>query len=331
MGAAVLRSPWDGHPVKLTDALFDCPKLPVIARDLTTDGFYSLDDPTHSIVDPVRLEAYKRSSGGVKAAGAELVRAADAFRSSGSRSAGKCVVDSLLGLAGQGSLTGKMSSSQAYYVQGWIAGTFAISYLKVRDAGLASPEQRQIIAGWLESIGDATRRWYDAAGAKRGNSARNNHFYWAGLELVAIGVAADDRKDFEWGLGTYEAGVIQIGTDGTLPLEMARGARALHYHLYALAPLVLLAEFGEANGLDLYAAHGGAIHRLVKVSIEGTAHPEFFVAATGKSQEGSRTLSGDQIGWAPPYVRRFPNPEIENYIKNARSLSSLYLGGLPPP
>ena len=58
---------------------------------------------------------------------------------------------------------------------------------------------------------------------------------------------------FDWAMAAYDNGVNQIRPDGTLPLEMARGRRAFHYHLYALAPLVLLAEFGEANQLDLYA------------------------------------------------------------------------------
>jgi poly(beta-D-mannuronate) lyase len=47
-------------------------------------------------------------------------------------------------------------------------------------------------------------------------------------------------------------------------------------------------------------------------------------------QEVSKTISGDQIGWAPPYVKRFPNPALEHMIQTAPSLSVFYLGGLPP-
>ena len=146
----------------------------------------------------------------------------------------------------------------------------------------------------------------------------------------AIGVAADDRKDFNWAMRTYDNGVDQIQPDGALPLEMARGARALHYHLYALAPLVLLAEFGEANRLDLYAHANGAIHRLVNFSVAGLKDPTPFATATGVQQEVPKTISGDQIGWAPPYAQRFPNPALEQMIEAAPSLSVYYLGGLPP-
>jgi len=41
-------------------------------------------------------------------------------------------------------------------------------------------------------------------------------------------------------------------------------------------------------------------------------------------------MTGDQIGWAPPYVQRFPNPAMEQMIEAAPSLSVYYLGGLPP-
>ena len=58
----------------MTEAAYACPALAHIAPDLVTDGFYRLDDPTHSIIDPVRQEAYKKSSDGVKAVGMSVVR-----------------------------------------------------------------------------------------------------------------------------------------------------------------------------------------------------------------------------------------------------------------
>ena len=172
-------------------------------------------------------------------------------------------------LAQERALAGKMSSNQAYYVQGWVVGAVAIAYLKIRETGLATPQQTETIANWMQSVGEQTIRYYDGHRKAGHGDSQNNHLYWAGVELAAIGVAANNRKDFDWAMATYDNGVDQIQPDGTLPLEMARGARALHYHLYALAPLVLLAEFGEANHLDLYSHANGAIHRLVNFSVAG--------------------------------------------------------------
>jgi poly(beta-D-mannuronate) lyase len=325
-----LRSPWDGKPVTITEAGYACPAMAHIAPDLVTDGFYRLDDPTHSIIDPVRQEAYRKSSDGVKNVGMGIVKAADDFRSTGSRAAAQCAVAQIVTLAGEHSLAGKMSSNQAYYVQGWVVGAIAIAYLKVRETGIATPQQTDAIAKWMESVGEQTKNYYDSHKRVGHGDSQNNHLYWAGVELAAIGVAANNRKDFDWAMATYDNGVNQIRPDGSLPLEMARNSRALHYHLYALAPLVLLAEFGEANHLDMYAHAKGAIHRLVDFSIAGLKDPTPFAKATGVQQEVPKVVSGDQIGWAPPYVERFPNPELERLVKAAPSLSVYYLGGLPP-
>ncbi len=325
-----LRSPWDGKSITKTDLAYPCPTLASIPPDLVTDGFYRLDDPTHSIIDPARQDAYNKSSGVVKAVGSAIVKAADEYRTSGSRQAAECATSQIVAMAKNKSLSGKMSSGQAYYVQGWVVGAVAIAYLKVRDAGYATPEQAGSIAKWLQSVGEQTKAFYGARKTSGQGDGQNNHLYWAGVELAGIGVAANDRRDFDWAMATYDDGVNQIRPDGTLPLEMARGGRALHYHLYALAPLVLLAEFGEANGLDLYAHADGAIHRLVNVTVTGLRDPALFEKAAGVKQEVPKVVSGDQIGWAPPYVRRFPNPELSRLIKEAPSLSVYYLGGLPP-
>src|SRR6266478_5903058 len=280
-----LRSPWDGKPITMTEATYACPAIAHIAPDLVTDGFYRLDDPTHSIIDPVRQEAYRKSSDGVKAVGMAIVKAADGYRTTGSRGAAQCAMAQILTLAQEHSLAGKMSSNQAYYVQGWVVGAVAIAYLKIRESGIATRQEAETIAKWMQSVGEQTKSYYDAHKRVGHGDSQNNHLYWAGVELAAIGVAADDRNDFDWAMATYDNGVDQIQPDGALPLEMARGGRALHYLLYALAPLVLLAEFGEGNHLDLYTHANGAIHRLVNFSVAGLKDPAPFAKATGVQQE----------------------------------------------
>jgi poly(beta-D-mannuronate) lyase len=323
------RSPWDVAKIKVTNAAYTCPVMEPVPADLVMDGFYRLDDPTHSIIDPVRQAAYAKAAGPVKGDGLKIVAAADAFRQTGSRSAAMCVIHAATMMAAANSMAGKMSSNQADYVQGWIAGQIAIDYLKVRGYGFSTAAEDESVGLWLKRIAEQTKRYYANSGKGDGN--RNNHYYWAGIEVTAIGVMANDRNDFDWGIATYADGIDRIQPDGTLPLEMARGARALHYHLYAIAPLVLLAEFGEANGMPLYARDGEAIRKLVSTSVHGVIDPALFVQRTGVKQESETPLSGDQIGWAPPYERRFPDPVLKAMIEHASTLSVFYLGGLPPP
>jgi poly(beta-D-mannuronate) lyase len=327
--AQAIRSPWDGHPVAITAAADTCPTLPAIPADLTTDGFYRTDDPTHSIIDPKRMEAYSRSSGPVKAATTAIVKQADLYRITGSRAAALCTGTLLYAMARTNALGGRMSSSQAYYVQGWLAGSLALAYLKVRESGLERAEQSEAIAAWLARLGASTRNWYDAALARKPEG--NNHLYWAGLELCAISAVTGDNKDFNWCLATYRNGVQQIAADGTLPLEMARGERALHYHLYALAPLVLIAEFGEDNGVPLYAEDHHALRRLVHTAVAGLSDPAPFIHQTGVAQQMENHPGGDALAWAPPYLARFPDSTLQRYVAQAPTLFSLYLGGLPAP
>ena len=324
-----MRSPWDQSRVILTAAPYNCPAPVHLSPDLTTDGFYS--DSKSSIIDPARWKAYQESSGPIKNLGTQAVDAADAYRSTGGRSAAECVLKLLDTAATDCVLTGKMSSRQAYYVQGWVIGALAIAYLKVRDSGLVSAGENATLAAWMKAVAQQTMDYYDAARAKPGGESQNNHLYWAGVEVAAIAIGANDRRMFDWAVAAYRNGVGQITPEGTLPLEMRRGQRALHYHLYAIAPLVYLAEFGDDNGIDLFAENDYALKRLVNRAIASLNGSEYFNHETGIKQD---TPDGppiaEEISWAKIYVKHFPDPAIESLLAKATSLSYMYLGGLPP-
>jgi len=323
-GAATLRSPWDGHPVTSTDAPYACPAIVHLSRDLTTDGFYS--DSKSSIIDPAKWKAYSESSGPYKNLGQVIVNAADAWRSTGSREAASCALSHMEAAARDGVFTGKMSSHQAYYVQGWVIGAIAVGWLKVRDSGLETPALHDLIVPWIVSVTEQTVDFYDSS------HARNNHLYWAGVEAAAAGVAANDRKLFDWAVAGYRAGIAEIQPDGSMPLEMARGQRALHYHLYALSPLVYIAEFGQVNGIDLYAERDHALARLERLCVDGLKNNQFFEKATGIPQDTPTpgAPAAEQISWGVIWQSRFPDPTLASILAQAGSLSYMYLGGLPP-
>ncbi len=207
----------------------------------------------------------------------------------------------------------------------------AIAYLKVRDSGLVLPEQKRDILPWIVKVVQQTVDYYDTRRRKETGDSQNNHLYWAGVEISAAGIAANDRKLFDWGIDAYHAGVAKIESDGSLPLEMRRGQRALHYHLFAVSPLVYLAEFGEDNGLNLYAEHNYAIKKLAVLSTQGLVDNSYFVKAAGIAQDTPKgPPTAEEISWAKIYVARFPDPAISKLLAQAPSLSYMYLGGLPP-
>jgi len=324
-----LHSPWDTKKVALTEVPYACPEAPHLSPDLTTSGFYS--DSNGSIIDPVKWKAYGESSGPIKKLGDLTSAAADAYRATGSKQAAMCVLQLEKVAALDHVLTGKMSSSQAYYVQGWVIGALGISFLKVRGSGVIHPKDARLLTDWMREVSRQTIGYYDDLLAKPGHENGNNHLYWAGVQVGAIGIAANDRKMFDWAMAAYRNGVRQITPEGTLPEEMRRGQRALHYHLYAASPLVYLAEFGKDNGLDLYSENDGAIKRLVRRATEGLSGSGYFDRQSGIHQDAPNgPPTGEEIGWAKIYVKRFPDPAISALLSKAASLYYMYLGGLPP-
>jgi poly(beta-D-mannuronate) lyase len=227
-------------------------------------------------------------------------------------------------------LAGSMKTAQATYVQGSGLSSWAIAYLKVRGANAASYEESIEISAWLKKLAEENRDYYEGNGHNAHSDAHNYHLYWAGLAISAAGVASEDRKLFNWGMNAYREGAREITNDGTLPLEMQRAGRALYYHLYALAPLVMLAELGESNGIDLYAEKHHAIQRLVDRCAAGLQDPSYFVQHTGLPQDMPADLDAWEIGWAKPYIRRFPNANLSGLLSKAPNLSYATWGGLPP-
>ena len=312
--------------VKVTDAAYTCPAAIHLSADLTTNSFYS--DSKGSIIDPVKWKAYQESSGPVKQLGQDANDAADAFQTTGSKAAAECVLTLEKTAALDHALTGKMSSNQAYFVQGWIVGALGIDLLKVRGSGVVSKADTKLLTDWMKTVSQQTMDFYNARLEK--NPLGQNHFYWAGVQVGAIAIAANDRPLFDWAVKMYRTGTKEIAADGTMSEEMRRGQRALHYHLYAASPLVYIAEFGEVNGIDLYSENNYALKRLVDLSIQGLEGSGFFDKATGIKQDlPDGPPSAEAIGWAKVYVHRFPDPAISKLISQAPSLGYLYLGGLP--
>lgn len=329
-----LRSPWDVHPVTVRHEDYRCPTAPVLPYDIVASDYYS--DSKHSVVDEKRKAAYDEVKAQYLQVTHDAEEAADHFQQTGSTQAAACVMKVLEVQAQANAMTGSMSTNQANYMQGWTMGALAITYLKVRTAGPvalgATPEQTAAVQAWMKKVGQQVKDYFQARREKRTTDGQNNHLYWAGFTAMAVGVAVNDRALYDWGVGTYEDGVRLITPDGTLPLEIARGQRALHYHLFALAPLVTMAEIGEANGQDLYSYDHSALHLLVSRSMAGLADNRFFAEKAGAVQDTPEKggIKSDDVIWVTPYVRRFPDPRISSLLQQGGGKPYDYLGGMPP-
>jgi len=327
-GAEKLKSPWDGQTVALTDAPHKCPDPPPFAKSMDAESYYT--DANHSIIDEAKRDAERKATQAPTHLGQWAGQAADAYRTTGSKAGAVCVYSLLAAAADAKAWTATMPTNQSTYEQKWLLAGTSMAYLKVRASGLGTPEQDAAIQGWLGTLADRIKDYVEDKRKNPNSDAWNNHLYWAGLAVAASGVARNDARDFKWGVGAYKIGVGEIQPSGVLMREMGRAGKALHYHLYALAPLIMIAELGEANGMDLYAENKGAIHRLVTISEAGLKDPGIFKKATGVEQDVSDSISGSDIGWAVPYVKRFPDAQLSKWIAEAKTTAFWQWGGLPP-
>ncbi|MBI4191004.1 MAG: alginate lyase family protein [Betaproteobacteria bacterium] len=322
--ASTLRSPFPQvQPAAPAAAMsFVCLPAPPAVRDITANRYYS--DAASSVIDPALerrnkfavkpLEDYLRS----------FSRMTDLYTRSGAEAVAACALGWLDAWAQGGAMLGSMSSSQADYHRNWTLAGLALNYLKIRDSTALDAAGKQRVEAWLHKLAHAVRPYFDDP-----RRTRNNHFYWAGLAVAAAGVAANDRALFDWGVGVYREALTHMTPAGTLPLEMARRTRAVHYHNFALAPLVLIAEIGAANDTPLYAESDRALHRLVARTVSGMMDPSYFErAAQAKQDEPPR---GGVLAWAEPYLKRFPDaglpPEWKEQIVRARPVAYPTLGG----
>jgi len=323
-----LKSPWDARPVVLTDAPYTCPAPPPFSRSLDAEGYYV--DAHHSVIDPVKKAAYEKAAEAPDHLGEWTAQAADAYLRHGSRAGAQCVYTLLSAAAEARAWSATMPTGQAHYVQKWLLAATAMAYLKVRNTQVGTPEQDKAIQKWFGELSDRIEDYVDSKLKNPGSDAWNNHRYWSGLAVGAAGVARNDAREFHFGMDAFKCGVDQIQESGVLPLELARAGMALHYHLYALAPLIMLAELGELNGVDTYAENHHAIDRLVNLCEQGLLHPEIFKKGTGVEQNLPDKIAGATIGWAVPYVKRHPDPQLSAWLAQAEYTSFWQWGGLPP-
>jgi poly(beta-D-mannuronate) lyase len=273
-----------------------CPPVPAPVVDLDVERFYG--DKAGSKVDATKLAAHDAAVAPLAAFLREVTQNADkAMRRTSKRSRDEvaaCTLTWLEGWAKGGALLGVMKSQQSEYQRKWDFTGLALAYVKVRP--FASPQQRVVIQGWLVRLADQSRAFFDDPGR-----TRNNHWYWLGLGLAAVGL--DSPKHWEMARNIMRDAARDVAADGTLPKEMERQGRALFYHAFAVMPLVVMAEIGASRGEDWYGVRAGALHRLVATTHAGLVEPATFARLAGVAQE--RPVN-TRAGWLQLYGSRFP-------------------------
>lgn len=272
-----------------------CPEPPPPVRDLDIPRFYG--DAQGSRIDPVAAAKHKAAVAPLTAFLRQVVAETDKAVRKHDATAAACPLSWIAAWAKGEAWLGKMGTKQAEYERKWDLGGVALAYLKLKP--YASPAQRRTIEPWLIRFADAA-----AAFQLHPERRRNNHLYWLGLGLAATALAADSPRHWDGARKIMHEAAGHVAGDGTLPLELERGARAVHYHAFAVTPLIAMAEIAARRGEDWYALGNGALHRLVAMTIAGLVEPERFDILAGTAQERP---PGTGVGWLTLYGLRFPD------------------------
>ncbi|AOJ91036.1 poly(beta-D-mannuronate) lyase [Burkholderia sp. MSMB0856] len=233
-----------------------------------------------------------------------------------------CAVMQLESWAQADALMGPISGYQGYYERSWAGTDFAMVILRMpRDVRDANRARLDAIGPWLERIAIATRD------SEAINHLHNNLVYWAGLDLIAIGTVTNNANLVDSGLLRVREGIRDIGPDGALAREVKRGNRALHYHTFALLPLVFAAELVQRRHINLYRENDGAIGRLANLVIDAVDDPASFAKITPIRQELFPWTLRDELAWVEPYYARFGDRRLPAIIAPRRPFSEWRLGG----
>lgn len=328
--AEPLRSPFD---VTERRALFgtkgealSCPSPPPPVRDLTFSGFYADAGQGSSIVDPDAKKAYEHATRAISQYETRLTEMSDLYvRSHPSRAEiAACVLDWLHSWARGEAMLGR-ATDQGGYVRKWGLAPVSASYLKILSEPSLDAAKRSVAARWIARWASVVKTDY-SSGAHRA-SRQNNHLYWAAWSIILAGVVLNDAALYKWALDRYRFAMSQIQSDGTLPLEMERKSKALHYHILSAAPLALVAETLAQNGSDPFSWGDGALHRLVKRTVAGLEDPSYFQRLAGVKQEPVGGINGSDLAWMEPYFARFHDVTLAKWLHRFRPMKNRRLGG----
>lgn len=249
-----------------------------------------------------------------------------------------CGLDWLHAWAKEDALMGHIKGRQGFYARKWASGSIALAYLKIRDHPGLNEGKKKALEIWIGRLAEIVE---DSSTGE--TSRRNNHAYWNGLTNMANAIVLNRKRLFESAIASYRLALSEMRSDGILPLELDRKEHALHYHNFALSPLVFIAEMAARQGIDLYREQSprypsssddgrGAIHKLVDLVIRSLDEPGYFkkfssIPQAARKGKISDYISDLELTWMEPYYARFKEPRLARFLCRLRPIYNWRTGG----
>lgn len=305
-------------PVELTG-----PPAPVVK--LAMESKYAVGDEESAQIDQARDERYRAQLQPIQFYTSELTKLADKYAQMKPAPVEVALrAGSWMDAWAQAGALTQPTTDQGRVVAGWETIPVALSWVKIRDARGVSGYGRSI-EPWLRGLGAQTRQAATTVPDER--SRNNNHLYWAGWSNLSVAMATGDGAAADFARGVLAKAQGQVAANGSLPLELERGPRALQYHNYSLGPLMLMATTFAANGEPSAFAPGSPLMRLADLTLRGLDDPSLFKALNGEEQTLEGIVWRSQLAWLEPYYARTGDKRALTWLGRYRPMRSPRLGG----
>ena len=206
------------------------------------------------------------------------------------------------------------------------AYSFAKQVIKI------SSEEDKIIKDWFKKIVKKNShlmygKIYNYGAAAGTPKRAHNHALSSAVAHMELGILLNDNKEFRKAFKNYEAAIKYQRKDGSLPIEVRRGGRAMFYQGRAMTALAVIAIIAENQGYNIWDLNfkGKNYHNLVKFFIDFTENNEivFKYAKENRSPGPAKNYkiqdlkqnTGSHWGWMYAYVSRFSDHENVKRLK----------------
>ena len=225
----------------------------------------------------------------------------------------------------------------------YVASPMLAAYSFAKQTISIPQEEDRIIKNWFKKIVKKNQhllygKTYDYGGASGTPKRAHNHALSSAVAHMQLGILIDNDKEFKKAFRNYESAIKHQRKDGSLPIEVRRGGRAMFYQGRAMNALAVIAIIAEHQGYNIWELDfkGKNYHNLVKFFIDFTENNElvFKYAKENRSPgpaknykvQDLKSNSGSNWGWLYAYASRFPDHEniqrLKQWYENKNNLNN---------
>ena len=323
----IIKSPYPLHITDKYDPLKnECAETPSAPIVLKYDSVYTDRSEGLSIVDPKAQAKYKEDIKNIEEYEKGLQTTVNRLIEKQSLTDAYCAIEWLDIWASNDAMLTDETNFQGEAVRKWFLATI-VSHYYILNQQVKVPHNTELtIEGWINKLTQTVISDYSKHPER--NSRHNNHMYWAAWSVVMASAVLNNEEYFNWGIKHARNGIKEIRDDGILPRELERKRKAFTYHIFAAAPLIMIAETAQVNGINLYDQNKGALHKLVKLIIAELNNNQARLSfLTEREQDTTNTITPYSLAWLEVYNTRFPSDQTEKWITELTPMKSRRLGG----